>query len=56
MSLFKRKKVRNDPELCRQISEIVGGPEGAKLALENMLGKELAGELIAAQTKKGRRK
>jgi hypothetical protein len=28
--MFGRRKVRNDPELCRQIEEVIGGPEGAR--------------------------
>ena len=44
--LGRQKKVRNDPELCREIEEIVGGPEGARQGLEAMLGKELTRELL----------
>jgi hypothetical protein len=42
----RRKRVRNDPELCRQIEEVIGGPEGARAGLEAMLGKDLTRELL----------
>jgi hypothetical protein len=42
----RRKRVRNDPELCRQIEEVIGGPEGARAGLEAMLGKDLTRDLL----------
>jgi hypothetical protein len=42
----RRRKVRNDPELCRQVEEIIGGPEGARAGLEAMLGNDLTRELL----------
>lgn len=57
--MFGRRKVRNDPELCRQIEEVIGGPEGARRGIEAMLGKDLAAELLQdaeARNRKGRRR
>jgi hypothetical protein len=41
-----RKKVRNDPELCRMVSEIVGETEDARRGLEDMLGKDLTQQIL----------
>lgn len=43
---LRHRGIRNDPELCRMITEIVGGPEGARRELENVLGKDLTQQLV----------
>jgi hypothetical protein len=44
--MFRRRKVHIDPELIAAISETVGGPEGARRALEEKLGPDLTTRLI----------
>lgn len=54
--MFGQRKIRNDPKICRMVNEIVGGPEGARAAMENMIGKDLTQQLINGNRSKRSRK
>lgn len=45
MGLFRRKQVRNSPEVCAAVMEAVGGREGAIAEMNRILGPDLAAEL-----------
>lgn len=46
---LRHRGIRNDPEICRMITEIVGGPEGARRELENVLGKDLTQQVLGGK-------
>jgi hypothetical protein len=46
---LRHRPVRNDPKLCREISDLIGGPEGALAAMEEMIGKDLTQQLLEVE-------